>query len=62
VSQLLLHGGRGRWWAQLLVVLGVLQLLVLQLLGSTSPMDDESHEWIGRLGDKSRDGSCAGPK
>jgi hypothetical protein len=39
----------------------VLQLLVLPLLGSTSPMDEESHECTGRLGDKSRDGSCAEP-
>ena len=60
VSQLLLHGGRGRWrWAQPL--LWVLQLLVFPFLGSTSPMDVGSHEWIGKLGDKSRDGSWAGP-
>lgn len=43
------------WW---LLLEGVLHELLLDMLGSTSPMD-ESHE--GRFGERSREGSYAGP-
>lgn len=43
------------WW---LLLDGVLQELPLETLGSASPID-ESHE--GRFGERSRDGSYAGP-